>query len=288
MSILDNLSADAYHADIVADRPTLSASIAHVLTSQSPAHARAAHPRLNPNYQRVDDPKFSIGNACHAMILEGRDAVELIHHGDYRSNAAKEDRDAALAAGKIPLLVHVKAEVDAMVDAVREQLAAHTADPPLFTDGKPEQTLVWDEDGVACRARLDWLRDDATTIDDLKTTSRSANPDAYSRALFGVGGDIQAAFYLRGLAAVAGVPVAGMADFRWCVVETSPPFALSVISPGPDILALADAKVDYAINLWRECLRLDEWPAYPNRVATADLPAWEEARWMEKTMREAA
>lgn len=284
MSAIVEITAADYHSDLIADQPSLSASLAHILCSSSPAHARAAHPRLNPNYKAREEERFDIGTAAHAMILEGRDAVEIIHHGDYRTNAAKEDRDAARAAGKIPLLLHVKQDVDQMVAAAGKQLLEHEASPPLFTNGHPEQTLVWNEGDVVCRARIDWLRDDCTAADDLKTTSRSANPDAYSRALFSVGGDVQAAFYLRGIKAVTGVD----AEWRWCVVETAPPYALSVIAPGPDVLTIGQKKVEWAIARWRRCLAADEWPAYSTKVCYADLPPWEEASWLMKEEREAA
>lgn len=276
--------ADIYHAD-PCPTPSLSASLAHILCAQSPAHAKAAHPQLNPNLVREENERFDIGTAAHAILLEGKAAVEVIDAPDWRTNAAKDARDAARADGKIPLLAKVLVEVDAMVAAASAQLAAHGAVPPLFQDGKPEQTLVWEEPGgVVCRSRLDWLRDDHTAIDDLKTTGRSANPEQYSRALFGVGGDVQAAFYIRGVEKLTGVTP----EFRWVVVETTAPYALSVISPGPDILTIGRKKVEYAIDLWRRCITTDEWPAYPTDVCYAELPSWEEARWLEQEVRAAA
>jgi hypothetical protein len=277
------MSDDAYHAD-PCERPSLSASIAHLLCSRSPAHARAAHPRLNPDLRRVEKEHFDVGTAAHALLLEGRDAVVVVDAPNWRTKAAQDERDAARAAGQVPLLVHVLADLEAMVAAAHEQLAAHRARPPLFSDGKPEQTLVWEEDGVLCRARLDWLRDDFTAVDDLKTTSRSASPELYSRALFGVGGDVQAAFYARGVERLTGI----VPEFRWVVVETAPPYALSVIAPAPDLLTIGRDKVEYAIDAWRRCLERDEWPAYSRLVCYAELPAYEEARWLEKDLQEAA
>jgi hypothetical protein len=283
VGILD-LRSDDYHAD-PCDTPSLSASIATILCTRSPAHARAAHPKLNPDRVREEKGAFDIGTAAHAILLEGYDAVEVVDADDWRTKAAKAARDAARAEGKIPLLAKVRDDVLAMVAAVRAQLVDHLADPPLFSDGKPEQTLVWEEPGgVTCRARLDWLRDDRATIDDLKTTSRSASPEAYSRALFNVGGDVQAAFYIRGVQELTGETP----EFRWVVVETQPPFALSVIAPGPDVLTIGRKKVEYALDVWRRCFASGEWPAYPPMVAYAELPPYEEARWLEKELREAA
>lgn len=280
-------SPDDYHADRVTNAPTLSASIAHLLVTASPLHAWTAHPRLNPAYQREEDGKFDIGTVAHAVLLEGRDVVEVVDFPDWRTGAAREAREAAREAGRVPLLAKHWAAVEAMVSAARDQLAAHTAAPALFAEGLPEQTLVWEEDGgVGCRARLDWLRDDRRTIDDYKTTSGSANPERWERTLFGIGADVQAAWYLRGLAAVTRSMT--WAEFRWVVQETFPPYALSVVSLAPSALELASRKVEWALAVWRECLGSSRWPGYPVGVAYVESPGWEESRWLERELREAA
>lgn len=266
---------DAYHADEVADQPTLSASIAHLLCSRSPAHAFAAHPKLNPDYVRVEEQKYDRGTACHALLLEGVDAVEIINADDWRTKVAQEARDEARANGRIPMLAKDAADLARMVSAVQEQL-----DPPLLVEGKPEQTLVWEEpNGVVCRSRLDWLRDDGACIYDLKTTARSAHPSAYERALCDIGGDIQAAMYLRGLEAVTGDDA--VADFVWIVVEAAPPYAVSLIRPALDLLELGEQKVLWAIDVWAECLATEEWPGYNNGIVTAHAPPWELSRWQK-------
>lgn len=283
--ILD-IPAEQYHAD-PCDRPSLSASMAAILCTQSPAHARAAHPRLNPNYTRTEEAKYDTGTAAHALLLQGIDHAQVLDFPDWRTNAAKEARDLARADGRIPMLAAQWDDVQAMVAATRSQLDLIDAQPPLFTDGKPEQTLVWEEDGVTCRARLDWLRDDQEAIDDFKTTSRSANPEGWTRStLYNIGADIQVAMYLRGLQAVTDKITDKNPEFRYCIQETYPPYALSVVSLGPAALELANAKVDYALGVWKRCLEADEWPAYPTRVCFAEPPAWLESQWLEREARE--
>lgn len=278
--------ADTYHADEVIDTPpTLSASIANMLITKSPAHARAAHPKLNPNLVREESDKFDLGTCCHELLLRGISIIDVIDANDWRTKDAKEARTASRQAGRIPLLPPQAAAVTEMVAAAREQLADHTADPPLFTDGKPEQTLVWAEgNGVVCRARLDWLRDDFTAIDDLKSTSASAEPSRWTRTMYGMGSDVQVAFYRRGVEKLTGVTPA----FRYAVVETYPPYVLSVVDLAPSALALAEAKVDAAIEIWADCLTNDFWPGYDQRVASIELPTWEEMRWLEREAMEAA
>lgn len=279
-----SISAAKYHQGNLADVPMLSASIARILIAQSPKHAWTAHPKLNPDYEPTVAEKFDVGTCAHSILLEGEASVVVVDAPDWRTNAAKDERDAARAAGQTPLLLKDFAAVERMCEAVKAQLGALAVTPPLFTDGKPEQTLVWDEDGVGCKARLDWLRDDRAAIDDLKTTTRSANPETFSRTIFSTGYEVQAAWYLRGLKAVTGAD----AEFRFVVAETSPPYAVSVLSLAPSALELANAKVDWALATWRRCLEQDNWPAYPTRVAYAEPPGWAEAQWMAFEGREVA
>lgn len=278
------MTADTYHAD-PAPTPSLSASIARVLLADSPRHAWWQHPRLNPAYQPEEDERFDIGTAAHAYLLEGASGFVIIEASDFRSKAAKEARGDARAAGKVPLLAERWADVQAMAEAARAQLAEHE-DPPIpLSNGAPEQTLLWREGEIWCRARLDWLHDERRTIDDYKTTSGSANPDAWTRGpLFNNGFDVQAAFYVRGLKAVCGTD----ATFRFVVQETYKPYALSVIGLAPSALGLAERKVKAAIEAWRECLGANRWPGYPVRTCWADAPAWEEARWLEREYRSQA
>lgn len=280
MSILE-IPAAQYHADQLADQPSLSASIAKLLIQASPAHARAAHPRLNPDYAKTADDRFDVGVAAHSLILEGQSVIEVVGADSWRTKDAREAREQAIQHGRVPLLAHQAADVYAMANAIRDQLAAY--DMRLFVDGKPEQTLVWDDQGVMCRARLDWLDDDYTQIIDLKTTSRTANPDRWTRnTLYDIGCDLQAAAYLRGLEKVTGVT----AVWRWVVVETSPPYALSVITPSAAVLAIGEAKWEKALGIWRRCLETDQWPAYPPELHYAELPPWIESQWLEREARE--
>lgn len=276
--IYDIPAAD-YHAD-PCPRPSLSSTIARELIAKSARHAFWAHPRLNPAYEPAHEERFDVGAAAHAFMLEGDSAFAFVEAPDWRSKLAQAARDDARSRGKVPLLTRQWADIQAMVTAANEQLDRHEDPPRPLKDGRPEESLVWLEGDVWCRARLDWLHKDNRTIDDLKTTSASANPEVFSRTLFGSGYDVQAAFYLRGLKAVLGTEGA----FRFVVVEIAAPYAVSVVSLAPDALDLANRKVNYALTLWRECLETGRWPAYPTVTCYAEAPPWEQARWMAHEM----
>ena len=274
------VSATEYHADPCPE-PSLSASIATVLLADSPAHARHQHPRLNPFFHREEREMFDLGSAAHAYLLEGSSGFAIIDAPDWRTKAAKEERDAARTEGRLPILRHKWDDILAMVEAVNRQLDDFRDLPRPFSDGKPEQTLVWKEGAVWCRARLDWLSNDHEVICDLKTPGASANPDQWTRQMF-AGPDLQAAFYLRGVKTVTGKN----ATLRFIVSENYTPYALSVISLGPPALVIAEKKVRLAIELWTQCIESGQWPGYPTRTCYADLPPWEEARWLQREERE--
>jgi len=276
------IPAADYHAD-PCEVPSLSASIAHLLISKSPLHAWTAHPKLNPDYERKDDERFDLGTATHALILEEReieDVVEIVEAPDWRTKAAKEQRESARAGGKIALLTSQVDDVLAMMRACKAQLEQVEADPPIFASaGRAEQTLIWEEEGgVVCRALVDWLHDDHRAIDDLKTTKGNAAPHAWIRNnLFGMGFDVQLAFHARGVKKLTGVTP----QMRYVVQETSPPYALSVVSLGTAALMAAEVKIEHAIYKWGACLETGRWPGYAPAVHYADLPAWEEMRTLE-------
>lgn len=275
-----NLTADEYHAD-PCPLPSLSSSIAKLLVTQTPLHAWTAHSRLNPDFERKESSKFDIGSASHALILNDKRAFEIVDAENWTTKAAREKREMARAAGLIPLLKDEWIRVECMARAARIQLDRHADAHDAFRNGKPEQTLIWQEYGVWCRVRLDWLPDMRFTFDDYKST-KSADPDAWSRNLFNLGFDIQAAFYKRGIRALklCSDPV-----FRFIVQETETPHALSVVALMPGALDLAEHKIARAIDIWSRCLKTDTWPGYPQRTCYVDVPPWHEAQFMARDAR---
>src|SRR5437588_12351547 len=84
----------------------LSASGAWLLAEECAAKFLWRSP-WNPLYEPEAKTEFDIGMAVHLAVLEPRrqaDSVVLIEAGDYRTAKARETRDQARAAGKVPLL----------------------------------------------------------------------------------------------------------------------------------------------------------------------------------------
>jgi hypothetical protein len=273
----DAIPEDEYHADAA-----LSSGIAKLLIDRSPAHAWTAHPTLNPAWQPEVEDKFDIGTSAHRLLLEGDDCIVEGDYKDWRSGEAKAFREDVRALGQVPLLIPQANRVREMVEKARMQMDELYNDLYLFVGGKPEQALWWEDDhGVMCRARIDWLHDDTYAVDDYKTTSASSDPAKWERTMYGMGADVQVAFYLRGLRKTYGLPKDDL-EWRFVVQESYPPYALSVVTLAPSAMAVANDKVQKAIDLWALCLEKDFWPAYPTRVASIEIPTWEELRWLDK------
>lgn len=278
---LHEFTREEYDAD-PCPVPSLSASIAKILTTRTPRHAWMAHPRLNPRHEAESPTKFDMGNIAHALILGEADRIEVIDAADWRTKAAKEARDAALADNRIPALAHVHETAAAMVRAAHAQLAHHEEGDPFLAGGEAEATLVWQEGDTWCRARPDWLPHDRNVIVDYKTTS-NADPEEWGRrAAFDTGAHIQAAFYRRGMKAA----MQEDCRFLFVVQEVEPPYPLAVVEMGPAGKALGEAYVHEALTRWRWCVRHDVWPGYDRRTYSLDPPPWWEAKLEEVKLRE--
>lgn len=272
--MIKDIPAAQYHADEVdAPSPTLSCSIAKILLNQTPAHARLAHPRLNPDYEGGDEAtRLDIGTACHALLLEGIDSVAVCEFADWRTKAAQEARDVARLEGKIPLLAKQYETVQKMAGIAKK--AAFDAGFDLSI-GKPEQTVIWQEGDVWCRARPDWLANDHRLILDYKTTELPS-PKAWMRAMAGLGYDVQDEFYRRGVhSATLGNKLCALPDFVFMVQQTFEPYLCFFVELSNTMREIADIKVERALAIWRTCLAADVWPGWTQSIHEAEATPWQ-------------
>ncbi len=244
-----------------------SSGLGQRILTQSPLHAWTESP-WNPNRERDDSGTADIGTFAHAMLLEGgSDALVVVQAADWRTNAAKAERGAARAAGKLPILAHKVPEVEAMVKAAYEYVLESEI-MGIFAKGAAEQTVVFESEGVLCKARPDWLGEYCLSY---KTTAGSAQPDAWIRTQLPQY-DLGIALYGRG----TGKRVVTL------VQEQSAPFSCSLIGLDPAYQALAEARLDQALSMWKSCLELGKFPAYPTRICYAQPKPWQLAEAEEQ------
>jgi len=81
------IPAAQYHGD-PAPEPSISASLIRMLLEASPLHAWRAHPRLGNCGEDRKTAESDCGTAAHALLLEGRDIVDVIDAPDWRTKVA--------------------------------------------------------------------------------------------------------------------------------------------------------------------------------------------------------
>jgi hypothetical protein len=276
-----DISAEAYHAD-PCEMPSLSSGIARLIVNKSPAHARVAHPRLNPEREEDEDTKFDLGTIAHTMLLgKGRDMV-IVDANDWRTKAAKEARDGALIAGQTPCLAKTYDRATAMVEACREQLA-EAGFGHVYSDAtQSEVVAIWqDHGGVWCRAMLDWHAPEQgeLVVYDYKTTAYDAEPSGLPRKVVDFGYEVQAAFYERGLQ-ILRPEYAGRVRWRWVFQETHPPYSITIAELAGDSRTIGAKMAAAAIGIWEECTRTNRWPRWNPGVHRIEYPEWAHSRWI--------
>lgn len=287
---LYNLAAEQYHADPCPE-PSASSSILRTLLAETPARARLEHPRLNKSYEPENRYIFDLGTVAH-ILLQGNDTrkIKVLDFNDFKKNDAQEARDRCYADGLVPVLKKHFDECRAMHRAAKQQLAAHRAAFDWFTNGRPEQTLIWQEDnGLWCRCMLDWLPDAHKTggnvFYDYKSTAVLPGPDDWGRRLlFDDGYDVQCAFYRRGIQKVLGIE---NPQFSFVVQQNKPPYLLAVNALAPMALELAEFKMKNAMAYFSWCLKNNRWPGYSRDIAFIDPPPWWVTRVEEQHTRSA-
>jgi hypothetical protein len=267
-----NVTEEEYHADPCAS-PSLSHSLAHVLTSQTPAHLYRVHPRLG-GHRGESTPEMDHGKLIHALVLEEGEAVDVIEADDWRTKAAKEKRDESRRQGRIPVLVHKYDAAKVAADHIRQNLAAKG----FHFSGESEVAIEWTEPAqegdVVCRCKIDHLILDGGTILDLKTT-QDADPEHCARQVTDYGYDIQEAAYKRAVGELY-PDLVGAVSFVFLFVETDPPYAVTPATLDGVFRSIGERKWTRAVSTFARCLATDTWPDYTSGPGALTLaaPGW--------------
>jgi hypothetical protein len=252
-----------------------SASLATTLLNQSPLHALAASPEFGGGGGE-GTKETDRGTICHHLVLGCGQKYEVLDFDDWRKKVAQEARDAAVAAGKVPVLKHTFDGYLELAARVTENLA----DYGVILDGKSEQAVSWVEDTengeVACRSMFDHVWLDRGRIIDLKFV-RDASPEAVARSASGYGYDIQAAGYTRALGALRPEWL-GRIKFSFAFCETEAPYAMFLCEPDGLFREIGAKRWRRAVERWALCKATQEWPGY--EVGDISLPQWAAAKEM--------
>ena len=279
--LVGDMDEDWYHSDPVPE--ALGGSL-----SQSGAKKLLAPgcPAIFDWERRHPSPPTSdmeMGTIVHAMLLGTPQPASVHDFRDWTTKAAKEARAAARDAGKIPVLLHKYAELEAIAQAVLDDDEC----AGLLAEGDSEVSVFWQdpEFGTWCRGRIDRLTwfDGQPAIVDLKTTSDSS-PESFAKSIDKFGYYLQDAWYRDGLAQLLGCDWQDV-EFVFVTVPTDPPYlpmayrleALDVPDPWHDVL-LGRQRNRMAREIYRDCTQAGVWPKWSRDITPLSLPGYARRR----------
>lgn len=258
--IYDGMPIEQYHAM----RALSSSGIKKLL--RSPAHYLLDRTKTS---EPTESMRF--GTAVHTLLLEPERAGEIIEMPDFnaRTKDGRAERDMWIEAhaGYQSFNAETLARIRAAVAAVR----AHPGASMLLSDGVAERSVLWrdEREGIECRARFDWHREDGGIVD-VKTTI-DAGPEGFRRAIGQFGYHISAAWYWLGAEHVLH---ASPAYWAFVVVESEPPHGVATYVLDAASIRAGMAKCSQAVHTFAQCMRAGEWPSYPDTIEPISAPRW--------------
>lgn len=254
------MPAEQYHAI-----EALSASGAKLLL-RSPAHYLAA--RATP---KEPTAAMRLGTIVHALVLEP-DTVQasfaIMPKFDKRTTIGKKAAEEFEQdnAGKTVVDEYTWDRANAIASSVlRHPLVAEN-----LRDGNPEVTLLWDQYGVPCKSRVDYMTGSA--IFDVKTCS-DASPEGFARQIATFSYHVQAAHYAAGFREVVGWD---LDRFVFIAVETEAPYAVGIYTLDGRSLQSGRLLMERAAQAYKVALEhaTDIPASYNDDVVELSLPNW--------------
>lgn len=228
--------------------------------------AAALWDKMNP---KTETAAMTLGRALHTMVLEPDKVKDRIIVApetiNKRTNKGKEEWAALVTSGKDIL----KAQDFAQLGAMAERLRLHEELTARLKRGRKELTILWEMDGIKCKARLDLVADNMAF--DIKT-SRRTNEHGMRTDIVNFGYDLKAAWYL--LAATQAGLNNGSMMWVWAFVENVPPFEPSMWVMDPDWQKNATDAIMTAWARFRECYRSNNHPGHHTGIKTMHAPNW--------------
>lgn len=255
-----------YHQDDLPGAPRFSRSVAATMLSKSPLAAWAAHPKLGNRAPRKDTKATLMGSLCHALLLGGGQQIKLVEGENYRGKRGGEKREA-LYLGQIPALPRELSAAREAKDAIALRLTVLLGDlAPL----DKEATILWDDAGVSCKARLDLIAPAQRLVIDPKFPDE-LNVAKWEKLIrWSPYYQMQAHAYTSAMQAVTGEPH----EMLFAICEWTYPFDVALIPAGGSVIEAGRIRWEQQREVWRRCLESGLWPGVGRRPAV-EVPAEE-------------
>lgn len=257
-----DLAENEYHA-----HPALGSTSIKLLSDPDLSLAEAKYQMENNEHKEA----YEVGTLGHALILEGSydHVIHRVHEDSYRKKVAQEAKDWALNEGLIPINDSEVESKLSLVQKIRDSVMDHPIASQLLQDGQPEVSIFWDQEGVPLKGRLDYWREEAGIVVDLKLL-RSAQPESVRKQISDLGYYIQRTHYLNGIERLTGF----RPDWYFVTVGKEAPYSVSVHKMAPETDVAANMRINYALSRYRQATEHNIWPGYTD-VYEHSLAPWE-------------
>ena len=230
---------------------------------KSPAHYQAYL-----NQEREETKALRMGSLIHCAVLQPEALNEKFITAPEVDRRTKEGKEtyAAFQSSLKPgmTVVSVEESAECHLIASHAKLALQRMG---VTFDKTEFMFTTDYNGVQLKCAIDGVAGDY--LWDLKTTE-DASPAGILKAIRAYRYNLQAYFYRLCYETAYGRRMLG---FRFLFIEKQPPYATAVVEIGPELMSYAVADFEKALQTYRECTTLNDWPAYGDDIQVIDIKA---------------
>ena len=284
--IIEGASYEEY-----ASWPAINASALKHGSELSPKHMRQSV------LSGTDTPARKFGRAVHCRLLEpdtfakrfliAKPCCQPLKSGERKgdpcglSGGFMDDDENWYCGKHKPKDREVKTPVDfitqaeaAKIEEMAKAVYAHPSVALMRQHGGCEVSLVWDRDGLPCKARLDKLIDAEscpTTILDLKKVAAyNIDRPSLKSSIANYYYDAQAYWYRDGVKRVTGKD----AHFVWLFAEDGPPYDVCPLRASPRWLETGRCRAESALQTYRLCLERGEWPGVASDIEDSEPPKY--------------
>lgn len=225
-----------------------------------------AHYQSYLNQEREETKALRMGSLIHCAVLQPNllnDKFITAPEVDRRTKEGKETY-AAFQSSLKPGMTVVSAEESAECHLIASH-AKLALQRIGVTFDQTELMFTTDYNGVQLKCAIDGVSGDY--LWDLKTTE-DASPAGILKAIRAYRYNLQAYFYRLCYETAFERRMLG---FRFLFVEKAPPFATAFVEIGPELMSYAVSDFEKALQTYRECTTLDDWPAYGDEVQLVDI-----------------
>lgn len=266
-TVFKNLSEKEYN-----EIPALRSSIITTIDRQTMAHAKA---QIDGAYKPTASQKLGIDAHCYLLTKEKFEKEYGVFSEGYNGSTKEGKAEKAALLEKYQPENLIKYEALQEIKAWEKSILADPFTKALY-EGiyETELTIVWEEDGILCKARIDALSKVNGQIIplDFKTAS-SASEDEFTRSLVKWQYPIQAFHYLEGLKK-SGIIENNNNNFCHLVLEKSAPYLVAPYVIDDGSLDLASVRRYHSMKKYALAMSTGSWPGYPSGISTIAYPHW--------------